>query len=115
MIFSEIMKTISYLFFAVIILYIYNQAVQSKHDWKKILGQGFLWCAGGAFVLALMLGRPTCVDREEDGRGGNCLEYADDGFDPTNEQYIAQFAFYFTLSFVPVLVAANNRRKEDAI
>jgi hypothetical protein len=70
MIFSEIMKAIGYLFFAVIIVYIYNQAVQSKHDWKKILGQGFLWCAGGAFVLALMLGRPTCIDREEDGRGG---------------------------------------------
>lgn len=109
------MRALGYLFFTVVIVYIYNQATQSKHNWKKILGQGFLWCAGGSLILSLMLGRPTCIDREEDGRGGTCLEYADDSFEPTNEQYMAQFAFYFTLSFTPVLVAVNQRRKPESI
>lgn len=72
-------------------------------------------CGSGALLLAIMLGRPSCLNYEEDGRGGTCLEYADDGFSPTNEQYIAQFAFYFTLTFIPVMVAANNRRRMDAI
>lgn len=115
MIMSQIWKAISYLFFAAIITYIYNTAVQSKDDWKKLLGKGFMWCAGASFILAMLLGKPTCLQREEDGMGGTCIEYADDGFEATDEQYIAEFAFYFTLSFIPVLVAVNEKRKVEEI
>lgn len=109
MILNEVWRAVGYLFFAGIISYIYSLVINSEDDWKKLLKQGLLYCFIGSFILASFLGKPSCESR--DGYDGPCESYADDGFEPTNEQYISEFAFYFTLSFVPVLYGINQRRK----
>lgn len=36
--------------------------------------------------LASSLGKPSCVESETDNRGSYCTEYADDGYEATNDQ-----------------------------
>lgn len=114
MILNEIFKAIGILIAAGIIAYIYNTVIHSQKEWKKLLPEGFVWCVVGSFFLTMSLGRPTCTDQEYDPRGTVCNEYADDGYEPTDEQYVDKFAYYLTLFFVPVLYGINQRPKLDA-
>lgn len=115
MIFSELMDAVRILVFSVIVHYIYQVTLVAQGGWLKVLGKGFLFCFIGSAIIASMLGGPTCLDYDPDPMGGECLEYADDGFDPTTDEYLSEFAFYFTISFIPVLLAVNSKRQEEII
>lgn len=111
MILNEILNAFGYVVIAGILGIAYSLAKNSSNNRKGTLLKGLLWCAGIAFVLSLYLGDPTCIDQEYDTRGTICNEYADDGFTPTLEQRISKFAYYLTLLYPPVVLAAFGKPK----
>lgn len=116
LIFNEIFKAVGYLIIAVIVYAAWNIAHQSVNgdNIKEVLWKGFLWCAGIAIVTSISLGSPSCIEEEYDPRGSTCLEYADDGYEPTTEQRAAKFAYIMTLLYIPVLVGAFNGKRNHS-
>lgn len=114
MIQSEFFKAIGYLFFAGIINHIYHMGLDSKKSWKQLLWSGLGFCVVTAGILTALTGRPTCLSRDQDGISSSCEEYADDGFEPTNEQYLSKFVFYMMIGYTPVILAANKKREEHS-
>ena len=106
----EIFNALQYLFASYIILEIYNHTKDKAETLglNSVLAQGFLWCAGIAFIFAANLGSPTCIDTEQDNRGSTCLEYADDGYKASSQERYAEFAFYFTIFYMPVIIGARK-------
>lgn len=107
-IFNEIFRAVGYLVISCIVYTAWNIARESVNgdNVKTILWKGFLWCAGIALITSISLGAPSCIDEEYDPHGSVCNEYADDGFEPTTEQRAANFAYFMTLLYIPVLVGA---------
>lgn len=114
-IFNEIFRALGYLFGGAFIYSAFVLAEQHAggENFKKVLWKGFLICAGIALFASFSLGNPTCIDSEQDYRSSTCNDYADDGFQPTTEQRAAQFAFWFTLLYLPVIFGAYKGRKES--
>jgi hypothetical protein len=116
LIFINILSSLKLLFLSIIILYIWRTADKYAMNgrYKEVLWKGFLYCAGIALLGAISVGEPSCIDSEIDLHGSVCVEYADDGFVPTTEDQVGAFAYYMTLFYLPVFVAAINHRKDCA-
>lgn len=106
-IFSEILRALGYLFIAGVALFAYNIArsnTESGHL-KMVLFKGFLYCAGIALFASMTLGDASC-EFQSDPIYGGCDQYADDAYEPTAEQRIANFAYFMTLLYLPVIFGA---------
>ena len=114
---TEIFKALGYLFIAFIVYVAWLMARKNagSGNFKMVLWKGFLWCAGIALFASFSVGDPTCIDSEQDLRGSTCYEYADDGYQPTTEQRAAQFAYWFTLLYLPVIFGAYKGKDEQTI
>jgi hypothetical protein len=75
--------------------------------------EGLLWCGGIALFASFTLGNPTCEIQADPVHGG-CEYYADDGYEPTNEQRAVSFAYFMTLLYIPVVVGAFNGSKKES-
>lgn len=105
---QDVVKALGLLVGAYLIYYIWHfarEAAESSSA-KTVAWKGFLFCAGAALFASLSLGDPTCLSSEQDLRGGDCYEYADDSYDPTSEQRAATFAYWLTVLYVPVIFGA---------
>lgn len=51
---------------------------------------GFLGAVAICTYFALTLGNPTCTERDSEPQG-SCIEYADDGYKPTDQQRWSKF------------------------
>jgi hypothetical protein len=59
-----------------------------------------------------MMGNPTCEEGRDPLYGG-CERYTDDGYEPTMEQRTANFAYYVTLLYIPVIIGAFNKQDKN--
>lgn len=115
MIESEIWRALGYLFISGIVVFIWKQASDAvkKEGFRMVLGKGFLLC----FVIALFgsftLGDPTCEVQDDPVYGG-CDQYTDDGYTPTTKQRIANFSYFITLLYVPVIFGAFNGKNKNS-
>lgn len=114
---SEIVHAIIILIVVFFVGYAWNLAYKTTIEigLKKTLFNGFFVCALISFGFALYLGQSTCIDSEEGPMGSTCTEYAEDGYEPTNEQRAAEFAYYMTLLYIPVVLAVFNAEKGNKI
>jgi hypothetical protein len=110
LIYHEIFRALGYLLIAGIVYIAWKMANDNaeRGKYKTVLWKGFLWCAGIALFASITLGNPTCL--ESDPVYGGCLFYADDGYVPTTEQKIANFVYYMTLLYIPVVIGALKKR-----
>lgn len=110
---SEIFKAVRYLFIAGIVYFAYKTAHDNsiKSGYKSVLWKGFLWIVMIAFFTSITLGNPSCESGPDPLYGG-CEYYADDGFEPTTEQRLANFLYFMTLLYVPVVFGAFDGRKK---
>jgi len=83
---------------------------------KLSLQKRLLWCGGIALFASITLGNPTC-EQQADPVYGGCEYYADDGYEPTTEQRAANFAYFMTLLYIPVVFGAfsGNKLTSDKI
>ena len=113
MITNEIFRAIGYLFIAGVALFAYALARSSTKEGnpKQTLWKGFLWCLGLAFLSSVLLGNPSCEYGSDPVYGG-CEQYADDGYEPTTQQRVANFAYFMTLLYIPVVFGAFKGKDE---
>ncbi len=116
LIFYEFFRAVTYLFIASIVYFSWNTARKGAREkgLKKALWQGLLWCIGTALFASLILGSPTCEERSDPVYGG-CERYADDGYEPTNNQRVANFIYLMTLLYVPVVFGAYKGNSEGSV
>jgi hypothetical protein len=112
-IFDEIFKAVGYLFIAGVVYFAYKTAHDNAEGdkYKTVLWKGFLYCAGIALFASVIMGNPTCESQSDPIYGG-CDQYADDGYEPTNKQREARFAYYMTLLYIPVVFGALDKREK---
>lgn len=113
-IFNEVFRALSYLIIAGVALLAWSVA---KHHakggkLKMVLWKGLLWCGGIALFSSIMLGSSTCEVRGDPVFGG-CEQYADDSYEPTTEQRVANFSYFMTLLYIPVVFGAFSGDKEN--
>lgn len=113
MIFDEIFRALGYLLIAGVAFFAWKLARDNAKGGKlkSVLWKGFLWCGGIALFASFTLGNPSCIEQSDPVYGG-CEYYADDGFEPTTEQRTANFAYFMTLLYIPVVFGAFNGTKE---
>jgi hypothetical protein len=113
MISERIFDALYYLFLAGIISIVFriarNKAIEI--GLKKTILNGLLWCIGIALFSSITLGNPSCEYKSDPVYGG-CEEYADDGYEPTNEEKVANFAYFIVLLYTPVVLGALNAEKK---
>ncbi len=78
---------------------------------KKVLIEGLVWCVIICSFLNFSLGDPTCIITENEFRSSLCIEYKDDGFNPTYTDRATDFLYYFILLYVPIIVGAIQGRR----
>ena len=110
LVYSEIGRALEYLFVAFIAYVVYDTSLKASDSNRRVLLKGLLICAGIACLGTLALGSASCIEYQDDVRGGICYEYADDGYEPTNEEFFANFAFLLTVLYGPVILAIMKRR-----
>ncbi|BCX16101.1 MAG: hypothetical protein KatS3mg098_330 [Candidatus Parcubacteria bacterium] len=112
LIFHEIFRALGYLLIAGVVLFAWKTARDNSKDGKlkEVLWKGLLWCAGIALFASFTLGNPSCIEQSDPVYGG-CEQYADDGFEPTTEQRVANFAYFMTLLYIPVVFGAFSGNK----
>ncbi len=110
---KEILNALKYLFISFIIFQIYSLAINKAKTLglRAVLWQGFLWCTGIAVMFSINLGSPSCIESEQDNRGSTCIEYANDGYEPSSQERYAEFAFFFILFYVPVIAGARKQEQ----
>ena len=108
---DEVFRALGYLFIAGVVYYTWKTAYDKAEGgkYKIVLWKGFLWCAGIALFTSFILGNPTC-EMQSDPVYGGCEYYADDGYEATTEQRVANFAYFMTLLYVPVVIGALNKK-----
>jgi len=111
---KEIFNALGYLLMSGVIFLAWKLAFDnsSSSNYKRILLKGLAWCAGIALFAGLTLGDPSCEQRSDPLYGG-CDEYADNGFEATNEQRVGQFSYFLILLYVPVSIGAIMGRKKE--
>lgn len=109
---NEFYKALGYLFITGIIYFIYNTSYESSviQGYKKVLVKGFLYVLVIALFTSITLGSPTC-ETQSDPLYGGCEQYADDGFIPTQNERVADFVYFITLLYPPVIFGALRGRK----
>lgn len=117
---GEIGKAVGLLVGVGLILFVYGVAKGLTKESEKSaimnLIIGLLVSLAIAGAMSLRVGAPTCLDSDTDNRGSTCLQYADDGYTPSNEERIGVFGRWLILSSFPILLGVNsgNRKKTDA-
>lgn len=109
---SEIFRALGHLLIAYMIYIAWKLSYEAtaKIGFKKVLLKGLLWCAGIAVFATITLGTHT-ENYDDDpfyGRGETVQDYK-----PTNEQRFANFAYYITILYLPVIVGAIKGRKNS--
>lgn len=114
MIFDEIFRALFYLLISGIVWFAWKQGHDNAKGGRlrSVLWKGSLWCGGIALFASLTLGNPTC-EMVEDPVYGGCAQYADNAYEPTTEQRIANFAYFITLLYLPVAIGAFNGNKKQ--
>lgn len=110
LIFDEVFRALTYLLIAGVVYMAYKLAHEkAMSDGKgRALWSGLLWCAGIALFASFTLGNPTCIDSDQDMYGTHCYQYDNDGFQPSTEQRVASFSYFFVLLYVPVVIGAHK-------
>ncbi|KKU91387.1 MAG: hypothetical protein UY22_C0043G0008 [Candidatus Amesbacteria bacterium GW2011_GWC1_48_10] len=113
---DEIFKALGYLLIAGVVSFAWKTARDNTRggSWKEVLWKGFLWCAGIALFTSFTLGSPSCEERTDPVFGG-CEYYADDGYEPTTDQRVANFAYFMTLLYIPVVLGVYYGNKEKTV
>jgi hypothetical protein len=113
LIYENIWKALGYLFVSGLVYFAWDEAYKlgKSKGWKKALLKGLGLCFGIAIFAALILGNPSCEETSDPVYGG-CESYADDGYEASYEQRLAQFAYYMVLFYVPVVLGAYKAKKE---
>lgn len=108
MIIDEVSRALIYLLCAGIVSVAWTFARDAARDVTlgRVLWKGFLWCLGIALIANVNLGASSCLDSEPGLVGNECTDYSDDEFEPTAEERWANFAFFMTLLYTPVLLGA---------
>jgi hypothetical protein len=114
---NKIFEALGYLFVAGIAYGIYNftreetASSYDKNPLKPILLKGLLWCGGLALISSIVMGNPTC--EEIDYPSQTCIKESDDKWEPSTDQRISNFTFFFTLLYVPVVIGAVDGKKQN--
>ncbi len=110
-IFNEIFRAIGYLVISLVVFIAYKYAKDNaKNSNKKIiLWKGLLWCSAIALFASLTLGNPTCSQVADPVFGG-CEEYDDNSYEPTTEERVANFAYFMTLLYIPVIAGILHKK-----
>lgn len=82
-----------------------------KEGYISTLVTGFFLCALFAFSISDKMGDPPCLEWE----GNTCVEYDGEGYTPTKNEKIEEFAFFMALFFTPVFIGAKSRRSLSEI
>jgi len=109
----EIYRALGYLLISVFVFLVWMLARDSAKSgkYKSTLWKGFLWCVGVAFLSSVMMGNASCESVSDPVYGG-CEEYADDGYEPTTQQRASNFAYFLTLTYIPVIFGAMQGKKD---
>lgn len=112
LVYDEIFRAFGYLLIVVFAFFAWKTALDNSKDgnFKKVLWKGLLLCTGIALFASLTLGNPTC-EVQSDPVYGDCEQYADDGFEPTTEQKLANFVFFMVFLYTPVVFGAFSGNK----
>jgi len=114
-VFIGAIQAIGYLFAAGIIVFIYNfsrEQARGKPYWE-VLWYGIITSLILAGMLANSVGKPDCIEKEEGIYSSVCVEYADNGYEPTNTEVALVFTRYFILILVPVIIGSSKGKKEN--
>lgn len=110
-IWNEIFRAVGVLIGAGLIALVYIIAKSVTADSRKGLYMclliGVLSCGVLGLINASNVGKPTCLDSETDNRGTVCSEYDGVGYEPSFEERAGAFAFWVTVSIVPIGVGIN--------
>ncbi len=114
LIYENIWKALGYLFISGLVYFAWNEAYKlaKERGWKHAMLKGLGFCLFIAVIAALLLGNPSCEETSDPVYGG-CEQYADDGYEATTQQRLAQFAYFMVLFYVPVVLGAYKSKKED--
>ena len=112
-VFDEIFRALHYLLISGVVLFVYRLTQDNikKIGFSSTILTGLLWCVGVALLGSFFLGNPSCLE-QSDPIFGDCVYYADDGYEPTMKQRVAGFAYLMTLFYVPVIFGAFIKKKE---
>lgn len=118
---GEVFRAAGILLGAGLIMLVYSMARDLTKDSDKgmytCLLIGLAVSAVFGFFYASSVGQPTCLDSDTDNRGTTCSQYADDGYVPSTEKRISVFAFWFTVTVVPIILGVptgyNERKEKD--
>ena len=107
LIFNEVFKALGYLLVAGVAFSAFSIARDSAGagKLKMVLWKGLLCCCAIGLFTSLTLGNATCEEQTDPIRGG-CEAYVDDGYTPTTEERAANFAYFLTLLYIPVVLGA---------
>lgn len=108
-------QAIGYLLAGWIILFIYNfsrEQAREKPSWE-VLWYGLITSFILAAILANSVGKPDCIERESGVNGSICIEYAENGYEPTNTEVTLVFTRYFILILVPVIMGVSKGKNEN--
>lgn len=113
---KEILNALGYLLISGIVYTIWKMAFDDtiKSNYKTVLLKGLVFCVGIALFASISLGNPTCLQISDPAYGG-CDEYADDGYVPTSDQKVANFAYYMTFLYVPVMLGVYKSKKNSIL
>lgn len=113
MIIAETLRALGYLLVSGVVFFAWKQGRDSAKGGKlqTALSKGFLWCAGLALLSSIMLGNPACEQTADPVYGG-CEQYADNGYERSDEQRIANFIYLMTLLYLPVVFGAFKGSRE---
>lgn len=118
-IFNEAFRAIGFLLGAGLIVLVYSLAKNFSKDSDKGLYSSLLTglaaCAILGFINYSNLGNPTCINSETDDRGTICYEYADDGYEPSQEERISVFVYWFILTIIPVGLGMTAGLRERSV
>lgn len=105
-------KAIEPLLGALVVWFIWRVAREAsvQGNFKANLLKGFLYCAVFALIAGLTLGNSSCIEYD-DPIYGHCIEYANDGHQPTLGQQTGIFVFWLLLLYVPVALGVYSARK----
>ncbi len=83
-----------------------SQGYSRAHMWRT----GLFWCGAIALFAATTLGDPSCIAPFNLGEG-NCIQFADDGYEPTIYNRLLNFSLFFGALYGAFALGVVSRRK----